>query len=386
MTTDLETLRLLAWAILMLATVGVGLLEGISSGGLALLSAVGERRDHGHALIRTLAPVALLHAAWLMLFLALIFAAWPIAYAVALHSFRCVLLAMLLLLMLRLPLLYFYRQLPEHWQGHACKLLAASGLMMAVGFGLLAGNVLKGVPFHLDSDMRVAFLGDLMTLLNPFAVLVAATVLALLTMHGASYLALHTYGGVQLQLRALQWRAGIGFAILLVLTGLWISHLEGYHVTSDILTKAASNPLAKFVKRSEGLWLDNYEHEPWLAVLPTLAFIACGLVVWLARRGQNYWAMLSSTVCVTMTSLTFGASLFPFLLPSNISLNSSLTIWDSSASPIALAVTVCAAGVGLPLLAILSRWGHTGFAASNWHDGELDTPPQHPPISSSTKE
>lgn len=362
MTYDLENLRFIGWAVLMLSALGVGLFEGITSGALILLPGIDDDDERVDALLRTIAPGALLHSVWLLFFLLVAYAAWPIAFAVGLNSFKTVLLVIVLLLMLRLPALYFYQDLPQKSRRLAKKLLTASGVITATGLGLLAGNILKGVPFHLDSDMRIAFLGDVMTLFNPFALLVAVSVLALLAMHGASSVALRSTGPLQDQADALQRRAGIAFTILLALTGLWITHLEGYHVTSDILPSATSNPLSKFVKRSDGLWLDNYEHEPGLVVLPALAFIACGLVIWLSRCRRRYWAMVSSTVCVAMSGLTFGVSLFPFLLPSNLSLNSSLTIWDSSASLVTLSVVVYAAGVGLPVLAILSRWSHARFA------------------------
>jgi Cytochrome bd-type quinol oxidase, subunit 2 len=119
----------------------------------------------------------------------------------------------------------------------------------------------------------------------------------------------------------------------------------------------ASNPLAKFVKRGEGLWLDNYEHQPLLWCLPVLGFISAIGALWLSQIDKPYWAMVASSICLTMAILTYYVSLFPFLMPSNLSLNSSLVIWDSSASQLTLQTLVGLVAFALPVIVLISRWG-----------------------------
>lgn len=139
-------------------------------------------------------------------------------------------------------------------------------------------------------------------------------------------------------------------------------HLEGYHISSEIVPNGPSNPLAKFVKRGEGLWLDNYEHLPWLWSVPILGFVAAVTCIVLSMRDKAYWSMLASSTCITMVVLTFGVSMFPFLLPSNISLNSSLAIWDSSASLLTLQTVERLAAIALPLMFLVGRWVFRLFA------------------------
>jgi cytochrome d ubiquinol oxidase subunit II len=112
----------------------------------------------------------------------------------------------------------------------------------------------------------------------------------------------------------------------------------------------------KFVKRGEDLWLDNYEHQYMVWALPSLAIISAGLGLWLSKIERNYWAFLSSSVAVTMTILTTAFTMFPFILPSNRSLNTSLTLWDASASQASLNVLVPIVAVALLLMALISRW------------------------------
>ncbi len=357
MTYDLESLRLLWWCVLGLMLIGLILAEGLSMGAISLLPMLATTDRQQSSLIKAVAPSSLANLGWLVVFMLVLFAAWPVAYAVSLASFYPALLLVLLALSVRPVALYFFDAIQHPlWVQHRRKLTAASAWLPASLFGLLIGNIIKGIPFHLESDMQIRFLGDFAGLFNLFSLLVAATGLALLAMHGSVFLWLKTSGELRQHAKAMAIRASVLFVVLFAVCGLWITHLEGYHITSDILPNAASNPLAKFVKRGEGLWLDNYEHIPALWAIPVLAFADALAVLALTKWDKAYLAMLSSSLAVAMTVSTFAVSMFPFLLPSNISLNSSLTIWDSSASPLALKVLLNVALYALPLMAVLSRW------------------------------
>ena len=354
---DLETLRLMAWALLGALSLGLAVCEGMTLGLMMLIPFIGESAPQRRALMRCAAPTSLGGLVWWLLFVAVLFAGWPVAYAVSLASLQPALWLMSLTLLLRPLILCFHEALTQtRVHRHLDILLSLSGWLPAALLGLLVGNLLKGIPFHLESDMRIAFLGDFMSLAHPFGALISLTCLSLLLMHGASYCLVRSSGSLQQQARAIQLRAGLSFLLTFALAGLWITHLEGYHVTSEILTNASSNPLAKFVKRGEGLWLDNYEHEPSLIIIPTLAFLSAISALWLGKIGRRHEAMIASSVTVAMSLLTVGISLFPFLLPSNLSLNSSLTIWDSSASQATLQVLLPAAIIALPTLMLVQRW------------------------------
>lgn len=364
MTMDLETLRLFWWGLLGIILVSFVLNEGLTMGVCVLLPVLGTSPASQQTLIRNLAPSSLGSLAWFLVLMFVLFAAWPIAYAVTFSSVYTLLLLVVLSVLLRPLLLYFFQDFDSApWQNYALKILAVSGILPALLLGLLAGNMLKGIPFHLDSDMRILFLGDFAGLFNPFAILVAACCLSLLSLHGAVFIQLQTHAELQAQAKALAVKAGMAFLLLFSVTGLWIMHLEGYHINSEIFPEAASNPLAKFVKRGEGLWLDNYEHLLSLWLIPILSFLGgSGAVIW-AKWDKQYLAMLSSILCVVMAVLTFGVSMFPFLLPSNISLNSSLTIWDSSASKLTLQFLFWVAICALPMMLVVTRWVFYFFAS-----------------------
>ncbi|MDD1621696.1 MAG: cytochrome d ubiquinol oxidase subunit II [Methylococcaceae bacterium] len=354
---DYETLRLVYWALLVLAVTGFVVCDGLVIGTNMLLPLLAKTDADRQAMIGSIAPTSLGLQAWLVVAIALSFAAWPIAYAVLFSCLQFLLLLMLLAWMAR-PLGLYFRNASENplWRQNWDKVLAVSGFLLASLLGILCGNLLKGVPFHLDSDMRIFFLGDFWGLFNPFTLLIAAVSLSLLLLYGAAYQQLKCHGEIYSHDKTLVYKAGAAFLILFALAGLWITRLEGYHVTSEIFPNGVTNPLNKFAKRSEGLWLDNYEHQPGLWAVPILAFVGAGATLYLTKLNRDYWAFIAAITTVIMAVLTAAVSLFPFLLPSNRSLNSSLTIWDASASHNTLSTLLWIVAFAFPLLMIASRW------------------------------
>ena len=63
-------------------------------------------------------------------------------------------------------------------------------------FGVAMGNLLEGVPFSFDAELRATYAFGLFDLLNPFALLCGLVSVAMLLTHGAVYLAIKTDGEV----------------------------------------------------------------------------------------------------------------------------------------------------------------------------------------------
>lgn len=354
---DYETLRFIWWAFLGVLLIGFAVTGGYDCGVGVLLPFLGKTDDERRVILNASAPTWEGNQVWLITAGGALFAAWPIAYAVAFSSLYIALFLTLFALWLR-PLGFDYRgKMPnQQWRDWWDKALFVGGFVPALIFGVAFGNLLKGIPFHLESDMRMTYLGDFFGLLNPFALIAGIVSLFMLVMHGAVFLQIKTVGEIQQRAKkAVTLATGIALSAF-ALAGLWVTRLEGYHVTSTVLPNGASNPLAKFVKRSEGLWLDNYEHLPILWAIPVLVFVAGGLTIWLSKRDRAGWAFVSSSVAIAGIILTAGVSMFPFLIPSNISLNSSLTIWDASSSHRTLQIMFWATVIFLPIILAYTRW------------------------------
>ncbi len=354
---DYETLRCIWWAFLGVLLIGFAISGGYDCGVGILLPFLGHTDDERRVILNVSAPTWEGNQVWLITAGGALFAAWPIAYSVAFSGLYIALFLTLIALWLR-PLGFDYRsKLPQQtWRDAWDKALFIGGFVPALIFGVAFGNLLKGIPFHLDNDMRIFYYGDFWGLLNPFALLAGVVSLSMLVMHGAVFLQLKTEAEIQQRAKK---AVLIGSSVMLcafALAGLWITRLEGYHVTSEIIANGVSNPLAKFVRRSEGLWLDNYEHFPMLWSIPLTVFVSGGLTIWLSKKDLAGWAFISSSVAITGIILTAGVSMFPFLIPSNMSLNSSLTIWDASSSHKTLQLMFWATALFLPIVLLYTRW------------------------------
>ena len=354
---DYETLRCIWWGFLGLLLIGFAVSGGYDLGVGVLLPYLGKTDDERRVIINASAPTWEGNQVWLITAGGALFAAWPIAYAVAFSSLYVALFLTLFALWLR-PLGFDYRsKMPnQQWRDYWDKALFIGGFVPALIFGVAFGNLLKGIPFHLESDMRMSYLGDFWGLLNLFSLIAGVVSLFMLTMHGAVFLQLKTEGAIQERAKKAVVLATSVTLAAFALAGLWITRLEGYHVISVIHENGVSNPLAKFVKRGEGLWLDNYQHIPVLWAIPVLVFVAGGLTIWLSKKDQPGWAFISSATAIAGIILTAAVSMFPFLIPSNISLNSSLTIWDASSSQRTLQIMFWATVIFLPSVLLYTRW------------------------------
>lgn len=352
---DYAMLRMLCWGILVLFIIGFSLAGGIELGVSILMPVLGLSPEQQRSLTRRLAVISLGNQVWLMAVVAVLFAGWPTVFAAMFFSFQTLWLMLILALCVRPFACYFRAYCSPAYLPKWDKALFVSGLVAAAILGVMAGSLLKGFPFHLNSDMRIAFLGTLGGLLNPFALLSAVISVSLLACLGGLYLQLISED--QVYQRSKEWvmSSGLVFLVAFGLAGLWITRLEGYHVNTEIMPGGVSNPLIKFVNRGEGLWLDNYEHIPSLWSIPVLSVCGGIAMLLLSRRDRRYGAMLAGAVTVTMVVLTVAVSMFPFLAASNISLNSSLTLWDASASQVTLSGLVWLSAAALVVMAVSTR-------------------------------
>ncbi len=135
------------------------------------------------------------------------------------------------------------------------------------------------------------------------------------------------------------------------LFGIFAGHgIDGYKITSQLLHDGPSNPLLKTVTRSSGAWLSNYNTFPWMLLAPTLVFAGATMTSAFLRARRNGFALMASGVAVAAVVATAGFSSFPFLLPSSLDPNASLTVWDASASRSTLLIMLAATLVFLPLV------------------------------------
>ena len=356
---EYEILRLLWWALLGVLLIGIAVMDGFDMGSAILLPIVGRTDMERRIVINTVGPVWEGNQVWFILGGGAIFAAWPAIYAVAFSGFYLAMLLLLLSLILR-PVGFKYRSKLEgtRWRTTWDTALFLGGLVPALVFGVAFGNVLQGVPFRFDDTLRMTYTGSLFGLFSPFAVLCGLVSVAMITMHGATWLACKTEGAVRQRAQTAGIVAALALAVLFVLGGVWASMLDGYVLQSFAGMDAPSNPLTKHVVHQAGALMNNYAAAPLTVLAPVLGG-ACALltaVLVLTRRRLRVLAFVTSGLAIAAVIATAGVSLFPFMLPSSIDANSSLTVWDASSSATTLMVMTVATVIFLPIVVAYTAW------------------------------
>jgi cytochrome d ubiquinol oxidase subunit II len=179
----------------------------------------------------------------------------------------------------------------------------------------------------------------------------------MLVMHGAAYLGVKAGEPVASRARVAGRAAALATIILFAIAGLATAFLvSGYRITSVIDPAGPSNPLGKTVVREAGAWLANYGAHPWMLAAPVLGFAGAAAAAALFRAVRPVPTLLATSASVLGIVATAGVSMFPFLLPSSSSPESSLTVWDASSSRLTLGIMLAASLVFVPIILAYTAW------------------------------
>jgi len=356
---DYEILRIIWWLLLGVVLIGFAVTGGFDLGTGALLPFVAKTDVERRVVINSIGPVWEGNQVWLILGGGAIFAAWPPLYAVSFSGFYLAMFATLFALILR-PVGFKYRSKREStaWRTGWDWALFIGGFVPSLIFGVAIGNVLQGVPFHLNDDLRIFYDGTtLLELLNPYAILCGLVSVAMLVMHGAAWLVLKTDGPVAARARGFGSVAALATTVLFALGGvlLWLG-IDGYRFTSEVVTDGPSNPLSKTVEIATGVWFSNYAAHPWMMLAPALGLVFPLVALLLLTLRREVMALLASSLAIFGIISTVGLTMFPFILPSSVDPKSSLTVWDASSSHMTLFIMLVVALIFIPIIVAYTSW------------------------------
>jgi cytochrome d ubiquinol oxidase subunit II len=355
---DFATLKVIWWLLLGVLLIGFAVMDGFDLGVGMLLPFLGRNDSERRVIINTVGPVWEGNQVWLILGGGAIFAAWPALYAASFSGFYPAMLLVLAALILRPVGFKFRSKMPQaQWRSIWDWALFVSGLVPTLVFGVAMGNLLEGVPFTFDSELRASYAFGLFDLLNPFALLCGVVSVVMLLTHGAAYLAIKTDGPMAQRARAVSRIFALLWTALFALAGLWLWRSGyGMTITSGAMPSGTPNPLGKTVVQSAAAWLANYQRWPLTMLVPVIGLTAPLLVAALAGIRQRLVVFVVSSLGIAGVIGTMGVSLFPFLLPSSSYPGSSLTVWDASSSHRTLGIMLIAVIVFLPIVLAYTSW------------------------------
>ncbi|GAB3955493.1 cytochrome d ubiquinol oxidase subunit II [Streptomyces sparsus] len=304
---------------------GYFFLEGFDFGVGVLTRLLARDRSERRVLINTIGPVWDGNEVWLLTAGGATFAAFPEWYATLFSGFYLPLLLILVCLILRgVAFEYRVKRPEEAWQRNWELAVFWCSLLPAFLWGVAFANLVHGVRIGPDKE----YVGTVLDLLAPHALLGGLVTLALFTFHGAVFTALKTVGDIRLRARALAAKLGLLTAALAVAFLGWTQLVSG-----DRASLAAAA----------------------VAVVALLAALGAN------RRGREGWAFSYSGVTVVAVVAMLFLALFPDVMPSSLNPDWSLTVDNASSSPYTLKIMTWCAGLATPVVLLYQGWTYWVF-------------------------
>ena len=357
---DYEVLRFIWWVLIGVLLIGFAVTDGFDMGVGILVRIIGKTDTERRVMINSIAPHWDGNQVWLITAGGALFAAWPMVYAAAFSGFYVAMILVLSALFFR-PVGFDYRSKLEssRWRNMWDWGIFIGSFVPAVVFGVAFGNLLQGVPFHMDEYMRLFYTGNFFQLLNPFGLLAGVVSLTMLVTQGATYLQMRTSGEIHLRARAAAQISTLVMAVFFLLGGIWlVKGIDGYVITSTLNTMAESNPMRKEVAHQAGAWLINFNKYPLLWALPALGVVLPLFTVLFSRMSKDALAFVTSSLTIACVILTAGVTMFPFVMPSSTVPNISLTMWDATSSLLTLQVMTVVAAIFVPIVLGYTSWSY----------------------------
>jgi len=355
---DYATLKVIWWVLIGVLLIGFAVTDGFDMGTAILLPFIAKTDSERRIVVNTVGATWEGNQVWFITAGGAMFAAWPLVYAASFSGFYFAMLLVLFSLFFR-PVGFDYRSKRDdpRWRSAWDWALFIGGFVPALVIGVAFGNLLQGVPFAFDTDLRVTYHGSFFALLNPFAVLCGLVSVSMLAAHGAAFVKMKTDDVIARRASVALRIASLAAVALFLLAGVLVATLiGGYQIVDAAPFDTVANPLLKSVIGVPGLWLTNYSTYPWMVAAPVIGVVGGVLALLLAKSRFEKSVFICTGLMIVGVILTAGFSMFPFIMPSSLDGRSSLTVWDSTSSQMTLQIMLIAVIIFLPIILIYTSW------------------------------
>src|SRR5579884_1486164 len=306
----MQTLWFILVAFMLIAYV---VLDGFDLGAGIIHLFVARTESERRMVLRAIGPVWDGNEVWIIAAGGTLFFTFPVLYASSFSGFYLPLMIVLWLLMLRGVAVELRSRIPHPlWAAFWDGIFFIGSALLAIFYGGAMANVIRGVPL----DKNRNFFQALWTDFNPFSsnpgildwytILIGLMALAVLTTHGATYVAVKTNGDLNVRSRLIA-RATWVATIILAILGTIATFAVQPHI------------IASFFAR------------PWGFIFPLTALIGIVGSIFYNLRERDLTSFFFSCAFIVgmLASAAFG--LYPLMLPA-VNPAYSLTIQNASAS------------------------------------------------------
>ena len=210
---------------------------------------------------------------------------------------------------------------------------SVSSISLAILLGVVLGNVLQGIAIGADYQYKGSGFWEF---LNPYAIMVGITTLALFMTHGAIYLTMKTEGRLFTKITILLRRSiaffMVSFGITTLYTLIYIPHLS-----------------------------DDFKNDPRLFIVPILAFLTIANLPRLIRKQKYRSAFIFSSLTVSLLLILVAIELYPVLLLSTVDEMYNIDIHNGASSKKSLGIMLWMALIGAPLVGLYTLFVYRTF-------------------------
>ncbi len=310
------------FALFVLVIAGYLILDGFDIGvGIAHLL-VSKTDEDRRLVLNSIGPIWDGNEVWLVLGGGVLFGAFPFVYASLFSGFYIAFILVLLVMILRTVAIEFRSQRPGRgWRRVWDSAFSFTSLALGLLLGMAFGNIVEGLDINAQGEIKTSFVD----LLNPYALLVGVTAVAMFALHGLLFLALKTEGGLEQRTRRFA-----RYALLLFL---------GLATATVIATAVVASDVTH-----------RYTADIWPIIFPAAAlvsFVACWRMM---VKGDDFRAFAASAVTIALLLISGAVGMYPNLLISNTDQKYNLTVNNSASASNTLTVLLIVAVIGLPLV------------------------------------
>lgn len=326
---SLLTIWFLLWGVLWAVYF---MLDGADLGLGTVMPAVAKTEEDRKMVYRSMSPFWDGNEVWLVTAGGVTFAAFPATYAVLFSGLYTPLMLILFALILRGVTFAFRGKVDDQkWRNIWDLSMVLGSFLPALLFGVAFANLFQGLPI----DGEGIFQGNLFTLLNPYGIAGGLLFVAIFAMHGSLWLTTKSEGELQTRAGDLAkkiWPLVLVLAVIFLLATLRMTNLY-----------------------------DNYLANPLLFLIPATAVFALLATRVLMAMSAWWKAWIASALTIVSTTLFGVVGLYPNLIPSTLDPRFSMTVTNSSSSPLTLKIMLGVALTFVPIVIAYQIWVHFLF-------------------------
>ncbi len=296
-------------------------LDGFDFGVGMVYPFVARTEADRRTVLTSLGPVWNANEVWLIAAGAILFFAYPKAYAAGFSGFYLALILVLWLLIFRGLALELRAQV-DHvlWKQAWDAAFTTASVLLAIVFGTALGNLIRGVPLNQEGYFFVPLWTDFQPgsapgILDWFTVLLGLTCAVILAFHGANYLVMKTEGLLYQRAVSAAWILG------------WVS--AGCAAMTVIAVPMVQPSLSL-----------NFSRNPVVYLAPLIGAIALGYSLYFRFRRRDTAAFLASSVFIFLMLVSVMFGMYPYILVATTDRAFSLTVFNAATDSYGLATGI----------------------------------------------